>query len=66
MRVYAVIKSYGKDDIEYYQVLPYSLSGTILCHFKYLQGFKSLILFLKDCRLTEQGANRLKHKYERR
>ena len=66
MRIYVVKKSYDTDDSIFYQVLPYSLSGTILCHFKYLQGFKSLIHFLKDCRLTEQGANRLKHKYERK
>lgn len=59
MRIYAVKKSYDTDDSIFYQVLPYDLKGTILCHFKYLQGFKSLVPFLKDCRLTEQSANRL-------
>ena len=66
MTIYSVKKSYNADDSIFYQVLPYNLKGTILCHFKYLQGFKSFISFLKDCRLTEQSANRLKHKYERR
>lgn len=59
MRIYAVKKSYDTDDSIFYQVLPYDLKGTILCHFKYLQGFKSLVPFLKDCRLTEQSANKL-------
>lgn len=59
MRIYAVKKSYDTDNSLFYQVLPYDLKGTILCNFKYLQGFKSLIPFLKDCRLTVQSANKL-------
>ena len=66
MTIYAVLKSYGKDDSIYYQVLPYKLQGTIKCHFEFYRGFRSLIPFLSKCRLSEKSANKLKNKLESR
>ena len=65
MTMYAVLKSYDKDDSIYYQVLPYNLQGTIKCHFEFYGGFKSLIPFLAKCRLSEKSANKLKMKKEK-
>ena len=66
MTIYAVLKSYDKDDSIYYQVLPYNLQGTIKYHFEFYRGFKSLIPFLTKCRLSEKSANKLKIKMERK
>ena len=66
MTIYAVLKSYNKDDFIHYQVLPYNLQGTIKCHFEFYRGFKSLIPFLTKCRLSEKSANKLKMKMESR
>lgn len=64
MTIYHVMKSYDTDDSIFYQVLPYDLKGTIMCHFKYW-GFSSLIPFLMNCRLTESSARKLQRKRER-
>lgn len=64
--IYAVLKAYDKDDAIYYQVLPYNLQGTIKCHFEFYRGFRSLIPFLVNCRLSEKSANKLKKKLESR
>ena len=66
MTIYAVLKSYDKDDFIHYQVLPYNLQGTIKCHFKFYRGFKSLIPLLAKCRLSEKSADKLKMKMESR
>ena len=62
MTLYAVCKAYVKNDKIEYQVLPYSLWGTILVHFKFEKGLFSLIPFLRTCRLTEKGARKLQKK----
>ena len=64
MTIYAVLQSYDKEDKIYYQVLPYNLKGTIECHFKFYDGFRTLIPFLSKCRLTEENANKLAQKLE--
>ena len=65
MTIYHVMKSYDTNDSTFYQVMPYDLKGTIMCHFKFWRGFSSLIPFLMNCRLTENGANKLQRKRER-
>lgn len=45
-------------------MLPYDLQGTIYNHFKFCGGWTALIKFLKDCKLTEKSANKLKKKLE--
>ena len=52
------------DDTVFYQVLPYNLQGTIYNHLKFCGEWKTLIKFLKDCKLTEKSANKLKKKLE--
>lgn len=62
MTVYAVSKTYVHGNKVKYQVLPYSLWGTIKVHFKLEKGLISLIPFLKTCRLTEKRAKKLQAK----
>lgn len=59
MTLWAVLPAYDKDNTLYYQVLPYNVKGTILCHFKYQKGLFSLIPFLCKCRLTEKEGKKL-------
>ena len=62
LRIWAVLQAYDKEDKIYYQVLPYNLRGTIKCHFKFYNGFKTLIPFLFKCKLTKERADRLANK----
>ena len=62
MTLYAVSTVYAHNDEAEYQVLPYSLWGTILVHFKFEKGLFSLIPFLRTCRLTEKSARKLQRK----
>ena len=64
MTIYAVLKAYLTDGSISYQILPYDLKGTIVCHFRFYKGFRSLVPFLMRCRLTEKSTNRLKAKME--
>ena len=59
MTVWGVRPAFDSEDKKYYQVLPYSLSGTIKCHFKFYRGVFSLIPFLVNCRVTETSAHKL-------
>lgn len=61
MVLYSVSKSYVNNKVVY-QVLPYSLWGTIKVEFKYGKGLFSFIPFLRTCRLTKKSAIKLQKK----
>lgn len=58
MTIYNVAPTFKTENTLTYTVLPYNLKGTIKTHLKY-NGFKSLISFLKNCRLTKKSAEKL-------
>lgn len=61
LTLYAIQPAYSGNK-KYYQILPFNLKGTIICHFKYHNGFKSLIPFLRNCRLTKNSSIKLAYK----
>jgi len=58
MTIYFVLIRYNAKGV-YYRILPYNLFNTIRVHFKFYNGWKSLIPFLRLCRLTRKGATKL-------
>lgn len=61
MTLWKVDKRYTKNDEIRYYVMPYNLKGAIHCQLRFY-GLKSLIKFLKLCRLTENSAEKLASK----
>ena len=64
MTIYFVGLTYTNNGKIKYQILPYNLVGTIRVHFKFMDGLKSLIPFLRLCRFTKRGAKKLKRRIE--
>lgn len=64
MTVFSVSVAYTNNDKMEYQILPYSLWGTIKVYLKFKNGLLSLVKFLKTCRLTEKSARKLKKRLE--
>ena len=59
MRIYSVAKVYDYTGNADYIVMPHRLSHVIRFHFKFNKGLRSLIPYLKRCRLTKRGAEKL-------
>lgn len=65
MTIYNITQIYENNKLKYI-VSPYSLKGVVINHFRYYGGLKSLIMFLKDCRITEKSAEICANKKNRK
>lgn len=66
MTIYKVQKSYDENDKVYYDARPYNAKDSLYVHFKYCGGFKTLKKALSHCRLTENGAEKLVNKLNKK